>query len=97
MTIRESFKTFLCVCVVFFPNGTALNILLLLISRYLQEYQPLGTVGGIYHFRDQISFGNPEGLVVINADISCDFPFQELLEFHKNHPGKHTIMATEVS
>ncbi|KAK3749908.1 hypothetical protein QZH41_017356, partial [Actinostola sp. cb2023] len=65
--------------------------------RYLQEYQPLGTVGGIYHFRDQISFGNPEGLIVINADISCDFPFQELLKFHKSHPGKHTIMATEAN
>ncbi|EDO44783.1 predicted protein [Nematostella vectensis] len=65
--------------------------------RYLQEYQPLGTVGGIYHFRDQISFGNPDGLVVINADISCDFPFQELLEFHQQHPGKHTIMTTEAN
>ena len=64
--------------------------------RYLQEFQPLGTAGGLYHFRDQISLGNPEAFVVINADISCDFPLQECLDFHRKHEGEHTIMATEV-
>ena len=26
--------------------------------RYLQEFAPLGTAGGLYHFRDQIRSGN---------------------------------------
>ena len=34
--------------------------------------------------------------MVINADISCDFPLQDCLDFHRKHDGEHTIMATEV-
>ncbi|CAB3980282.1 Mannose-1-phosphate guanyltransferase alpha [Paramuricea clavata] len=64
--------------------------------RYLQEFQPLGTVGGLYHFRDQIMLGNPSALIVLYADISSDFPLKEMWEFHKKHNhGKHTVMGTE--
>jgi mannose-1-phosphate guanylyltransferase len=31
--------------------------------RYLQEFAPLGTAGGIYHFRDQILMGKSGGCV----------------------------------
>ncbi|XP_028402885.1 mannose-1-phosphate guanyltransferase alpha-B-like [Dendronephthya gigantea] len=64
--------------------------------RYLQEFQPLGTVGGLYHFRDQIMLGNPSALIVLYADISSDFPLKEMWEFHKKHNhGKHTVLGTE--
>ena len=67
------------------------------VSRYLQEFQPLGTVGGLYHFRDQIMLGNPSALIVLYADISSDFPLKEMWEFHKQHNhGKHTVLGTEV-
>ena len=66
-------------------------------SSYLQEFQPLGTVGGLYHFRDQIMLGNPDALIVLYADISSDFPLKEMWEFHKAHNhGKHTVLGTEV-
>jgi len=65
------------------------------IFRYLQEFQPLGTAGGLYHFRDQISMGNPEAFVVLNADIMGDYPLREFVEFHKQHIGEHSILATE--
>lgn len=65
--------------------------------RYLQEFQPLGTAGGLYHFRDQISMGNPEAFVVLNADIMGDYPLQEFVEFHKQHVGEHSILATEAN
>ena len=66
------------------------------ICRYLQEFQPLGTAGGLYHFRDQISMGDPSAFVVLNADIMCDSPLCEFVEFHKKHVGEHSILATEV-
>lgn len=34
---------------------------------YLREYRPLGTAGGLYHFRDSILKGNPKQ--------ACIFPF----------------------
>lgn len=67
--------------------------------RYLQEYQALGTAGGIYHFRDQISSGNPDAFFVLNGDVCGDFPLQEMLDFHTNltTPSLITIMGTEAT
>ena len=67
-----------------------------ILYRYLQEFQPLGTAGGIYHFRDQIAMGEPEAFLVLNADIMGDYPLLEFVEFHRKHPGEHSILATEV-
>ena len=67
--------------------------------RYLQEYSALGTAGGIYHFRDQIMTGNPDMIVVMNADVCGDFPLQDMLEFHNDLPPTAvcTMLATEVT
>ena len=59
--------------------------------RYLQEYAPLGTAGGIYHFRDQIRAGNPDAFFVMNGDVCCDFPLQEMLSQHRS---KEKVVAT---
>ena len=40
--------------------------------------------------------GNPEAFVVLNADIMGDYPLREFVEFHKEHLGEHSILATEV-
>nr|ACO15066.1 Mannose-1-phosphate guanyltransferase alpha-A [Caligus clemensi] len=50
--------------------------------RHLQEFAPLGTAGGIYHFRDQIRSGSPAGFFVFNGDVCADFPLRDLTEFH---------------
>lgn len=67
--------------------------------RYLQEYQALGTAGGLYHFRDQILAGNPDYFFVMNADVCGDFPLKDMLEFHKTKPaGTYcTILGTEAT
>ena len=69
-----------------------------LFYRYLQEYQALGTAGGLYHFRDQILAGHPDYFFVMNADVCGDFPLNEMLEFHKTKPETTycTILGTEV-
>jgi len=74
--------------------------------RYLQEYARLGTAGGIYHFRDQIRAGNPSSFILINGDVSGDFPLEEMLKFHsiprinkskKSEIPLITILATEAT
>lgn len=66
--------------------------------RYLQEYAPLGTAGGIYHFRDQIRAGNPEAFIVMNGDVCAEFPLTRMLEFHRSHNNAvATLMATEAT
>jgi len=66
--------------------------------RYLQEYAPLGTAGGIYHFRDQIRVGNPDAFFVLNGDVCADFPLKDMLEFHRSKAeAVSTMMATEAT
>ena len=51
--------------------------------RYLREFEPLGTGGGLYHFRDQIQRGEPDSIIFMHMDVCCAFPLEELLAFHR--------------
>jgi len=66
--------------------------------RYLQEYAPLGTAGGLHHFRDQIRAGSPDAFLVMNGDVCAEFPLQEMLEFHASKDqAVATILGTEAT
>lgn len=52
--------------------------------RYLREFEPLGTGGGLYHFRDQIQRGEPDAVIFMHMDVCCSFPLAELLAFHRS-------------
>lgn len=65
-------------------------------NSYLREYQELGTAGGLYHFRDEILRGNPEQFFVINVDIACSFPLNEMIDAHMKHRGVCTMLGTKV-
>ncbi|XP_063701295.1 mannose-1-phosphate guanyltransferase alpha [Culicoides brevitarsis] len=65
--------------------------------RYLQEFTPLGTAGGMHHFRDQIRAGNPQAFFILNGDVCADFPLEELYNFHMAKGGIITIMGTEAT
>jgi mannose-1-phosphate guanylyltransferase len=65
--------------------------------RYLQEYRSLGTAGGIYHFRDIISLGNPRAIFLINGDTAGDFPLCEMVDFHLDNKCSFTILGTEAT
>ncbi|CAD0205121.1 unnamed protein product [Chrysodeixis includens] len=68
------------------------------IIRYLQEFTPLGTGGGLYHFRDQVRAGNPAAFFLLNGDVCADFPLKELWHFHEERPNALvTIMGTEAT
>lgn len=62
---------------------------------YSRETTPLGTAGPLALARELLSDGG-EPFFVLNSDVSCRFPFKDLLEFHRNHGKEGTIMVTKV-
>ncbi|KOS22194.1 putative mannose-1-phosphate guanyltransferase [Escovopsis weberi] len=65
--------------------------------RYLREYEALGTAGGLYHFRDAILKGRPERFFVLNADVCCSFPLEEMLKLFDEKDAEAVILGTRVS
>ncbi|PNS16220.1 hypothetical protein CAC42_6327 [Sphaceloma murrayae] len=65
--------------------------------RYLREYTALGTAGGLYHFRDAILKGNPDRFFVLNADVCCSFPLNEMLKLFESTSADAVILGTRVS
>ncbi|TPX13649.1 uncharacterized protein E0L32_005852 [Thyridium curvatum] len=65
--------------------------------KYLREYQALGTAGGLYHFRDAILKGRPERLFVLNSDVCCSFPLNEMLKLFNEKDAEAVILGTRVS
>ena len=65
--------------------------------QYLREYQALGTAGGLYHFRDAILKGGPERFFVLNADVCCSFPLNEMLKLFEEKDAEAIILGTRIS
>lgn len=64
---------------------------------YLREYQALGTAGGLYHFRDAILKGKPDRFFVLNADVCCSFPLNDMLKLFEERDAEAVILGTRVS
>eukprot|EP00359_Climacostomum_virens_P008503 CAMPEP_0204913610 /NCGR_PEP_ID=MMETSP1397-20131031/11423_1 /ASSEMBLY_ACC=CAM_ASM_000891 /TAXON_ID=49980 /ORGANISM="Climacostomum Climacostomum virens, Strain Stock W-24" /LENGTH=342 /DNA_ID=CAMNT_0052084873 /DNA_START=1267 /DNA_END=2298 /DNA_ORIENTATION=+ len=61
------------------------------------ESEPLGTAGPLALARDILTSDNPEGcFYVLNSDIICDYPFEEMLRFHKSHGKEGTLVVYPV-
>ncbi|KAH8882231.1 nucleotide-diphospho-sugar transferase [Thozetella sp. PMI_491] len=65
--------------------------------KYLREYQALGTAGGLYHFRDAILKGRPDHIFVLNSDVCCSFPLNEMLRLFHEKDAEAVILGTRVS
>jgi NDP-sugar pyrophosphorylase family protein len=65
--------------------------------KYLREYEALGTAGGLYHFRDAILKGKPERFFVLNADVCCSFPLNDMLKLFEERDAEAVILGTRVS
>lgn len=59
------------------------------------ETEPLGTAGPLALARSILK-KDSEPFFVLNSDIICEFPFKEMLEFHKSHNQEGTILVTKV-
>ncbi|KAF2482432.1 nucleotide-diphospho-sugar transferase [Neohortaea acidophila] len=64
--------------------------------RYLREYQALGTAGGLYHFRDAILKGRPDRFFVLNADVCCSFPLEQMQQLFDANDAEAVILGTRV-
>ena len=68
-----------------------------------QEEEPLGTAGPLRLARELL-LGEAGGLskdpctfvFVFNSDVVCEYPLQEMLEYHKGHGREATILTTQV-
>lgn len=67
--------------------------------RYLQEHTTLGTAGGLFHFRDRILSGSPDGFFVLNGDVCAEFPMDMMLQFYEERINEAiaSVMATEAT
>lgn len=60
-----------------------------------QEKEPLGTAGPLALAINYLT-ETDEPFFVLNSDVICEFPFEEMVKFHKNHKCEGTIMVTKV-
>ncbi|KAK6008967.1 nucleotidyl transferase, partial [Ostertagia ostertagi] len=58
------------------------------------EEEPLGTAGPLALARQYLDGEEP--FFVLNSDVICDFPFQEMIDFHLSHGCEGTIAVTQV-
>lgn len=62
---------------------------------FSHETEPLGTAGPLALSRDILS-SSPEPFFVLNSDVICDFPFKDLINYHRGHGKEGTILVTKV-
>lgn len=60
-----------------------------------QEDAPLGTAGPLALAKNLLA-GDDEPFFVLNSDVICDFPFKEMVNFHKHHGKEGTVVVTRV-
>ncbi|XP_074585624.1 putative mannose-1-phosphate guanylyltransferase 1 [Curcuma longa] len=61
-----------------------------------QETEPLGTAGPLALAKNKLVDGSGEPFFVLNSDVISEYPFAELIRFHRSHGGEATIMVTKV-
>ena len=59
------------------------------------ETEPLGTAGPL-KLAEKILGKDDAPFFVLNSDVICEYPFQDLAKFHKKHGEEGTIVVTKV-
>lgn len=63
--------------------------------HFSYETEPLGTAGPLALARKWLA-DTDEPFFVLNSDVVCNFPFENLLSFHLKSKGEATILLTQV-
>lgn len=61
-----------------------------------QESEPLGTAGPMALAKEKLLEEPDKPFFVLNSDIICDFPLNEMPDFHKAHRGEASFLITKV-
>ena len=59
------------------------------------EEEPLGTAGPLALIRNLLE-EDSEPFFVLNSDIICEFPFKQMVKFHKAHGKEGTIVVCRI-
>lgn len=59
------------------------------------ETEPLGTAGPLALAREILA-KDDSPFFVLNSDVICDYPFEQLRDFHLSHGNEGTIVVTKV-
>lgn len=62
---------------------------------FSHETEPLGTAGPLALAKDILG-ASDEPFFVLNSDIICEFPFKDMVAFHRSHGQEGTIVVTKV-
>jgi len=62
---------------------------------FSHESEALGTAGPLALAKDILA-SSDDPFFVLNSDVICDFPFKEMVDFHKAHGKEGTIVVTRV-
>ncbi|KAH0885809.1 hypothetical protein HID58_061905 [Brassica napus] len=65
--------------------------------RYLKEDKPHGSAGALYYFRDKIMEEKPSHVFLLNCDVCCSFPLQDILDAQRRYGGIGTMLVIKVS
>ena len=60
---------------------------------FAHEKEPLGTAGPLALSKDILTSNN-EPFFVLNSDVICNFPFNEMVKFHQSHGREGTIVVS---
>ncbi|XP_065175097.1 mannose-1-phosphate guanyltransferase beta-like [Sycon ciliatum] len=60
-----------------------------------QEDEPMGTAGPLAVAREILA-ADDEPFFVLNSDITCNYPFKQMIEFHKAHGKEGSLVVTKV-
>ena len=65
--------------------------------RYLFEYEPLSTAGGLFHYRDQITRGlaDWESFLLLNCDVCSLYPLNSLIKVHNEAQKMGTVLCVK--
>lgn len=65
--------------------------------EFSHEEIPMDTAGPLALAADMLRKDSDDGLFfLLNSDVICDYPFKQMIDFHKSHGREGTICVTKV-
>lgn len=69
----------------FFGDGSRFDVQI----DYIREDDPLGTAGALYYLKEKVR----DDFFLINGDLIFDVDLKRLMDFHKSHQAKVTLLG----
>lgn len=63
---------------------------------YSKEDEPLGTAGPLALARDKLKDDSDSPIFVLNSDVTCEYPLQQMLDQHRNKAAEATLCTIPV-